>query len=402
MGVGDRITGGTPRLRKVSPASQSFRLVLSGLALANPHVGQGVYTLRLIEGVEKTLGKRLLIVAPEAVAKPAQIPPENFFGLPKSAFSFPGIIQHAFTANRLLRLVAHEFPDAVFHSPGPIVGLTRPAKTIVTLHDCLYRHFSNYHGRFHLRRLLMEATERFARSASLVLTDSEYSRRDLIAKANIPEGKIEVLYPWVGNEFLQPSDSDEATRVRLSLGLPNQFWLYLGGFDYRKNIEFMLAAYAEAAKKRELPPLVLAGRIPDQENPATCDVRGALRRLGLAKEQVILPGAVLAGDLPGLYRAASLLIFPSLMEGFGLPPAEATAVGTPVLSSSAGSLPEVINNPDSLFDPTDAAQLKEKLRRASNDERQFANTFPVEFTEAHGVERYLQLMEEAATGGHRD
>ena len=302
------------------------------------------------------------------------------------------MIHHAATSDRLLRLVVRRFPDAVFHSPGPIWGVKRPARAVITLHDCIYRHFPNYSGRFFLRRILMQGAEWFAAGASMVLTDSEFSRRDLIARTCVPESKIEVLYPWVGSDFLRPISSDAVSALRTRLNLPRCFWLYLGGYDYRKNVDFLLKAYAFAARERSLPPLVLAGSVPKTATRSNCDVRGSIERLQLTRDQVILPGSIEAHDLPGLYRAASLLVYPSLMEGFGLPPAEANAVGTAVLSSHAGSLPEVVSNPNSLFDPRDEGALVEKLLAASDDCAQFVSPLSPRFTQGFAIARYLDLI----------
>ncbi|MEP6820926.1 MAG: glycosyltransferase family 1 protein [Chthoniobacterales bacterium] len=367
--------------------------VISGLGLANPNTGQGVYARRLIAGLVKELGSRVVVVAPEWVQRPDEIPAENFRILPRFRVPRQSSFRQIVVSERLLRFVRREFPGAVFHSPGPILGLVKPKTTVVTLHDCLYRHFSNYDGRLKNRRLLLQATERFAARATLVLTDSEFSRRDLISNADIPRTKISVLYPWVGNEFLQPIDPEAVASLRVRYGLPDRFWLYLGGYDYRKNVEFLLRAYAAGAGNGKFPPLVLAGNIPSEKNRAHCDVSGALQR---TKVPVFLPGAIPATDLPVLYRAASLLIFPSLMEGFGLPPAEALAVGTPVLSANNSSLPEVVRKQECLFDATELESLVVKLTAAAADERQFRAELPPEFGEAQAISCYLQLIEQIA------
>lgn len=374
-------------------ATSEARLVISGLTLANPYVGQGTYALRLIAGLSKNLRGNVVVVAPADIAKPAEIGEGRFV---TAALRQPRrtALDHAIASNQLLHFVRKQFPDAAFHSPGPIVGLTRPAKTIVTLHDCLYRHFPQYHGRFFLRRMLSTWAERFAAKASLVLTDSEFSRGDLVQRASIPESKLRVLYPWVGNEFLRTIPSEETEAVRQKFKLPRRFWLYLGGYDYRKNVEFLLFAYALAARERPLPPLVLAGKIPDGKYRSHCDVEGAQREAGLTEIQVLKPGIIPASDLPALYRAAGLLIYPSLMEGFGLPPAEAMAVATPVLASNRSSLPEVVRKPECRFDPCNREALAEKLLAAADSEGQFAAELSSSFTEEHGIKRYLQLLAE--------
>ena len=319
-------------------------LVISGLTLANPHVGQGVYTLRLLHGLARRGRNDFVVVAPPAIERPAELSAENFCVTPPFRAPRQPMLNQIFAARALLDFVRKKFPGAIFHSPGPIVGSKKPGQTIVTLHDCLYRHFPNYDGRFLVRRTLAHATERFAGRADLVLTDSEFSREDLIARTKIPSNKIEVLYPWVGPEFLAPIPLEATGKLRTKLQLPERFWLYLGGYDFRKNIEFLLEAYASARRQSELPPLVLAGQLPTKRNRATCDVQAALERNRLTSEQVIQPGRIAASDLPALYRAAALFIFPSLGEGFGLPPAEAMAAGCPVLASNVTSLPEVVRN----------------------------------------------------------
>jgi glycosyltransferase involved in cell wall biosynthesis len=155
----------------------------------------------------------------------------------------------------------------------------------------------------------------------------------------------------------------------------------------------LLQAYALACRQEKLPPLVLAGRIPPATR-TTCDVYGTLSALGLSSDQILFPGLVAVADLPILYRAASILIFPSLMEGFGLPPAEAMAVGTPVLASNTSSLPEVVQKPECLFDPTKLNSLVEKLLSASRDEAQFVAQLPPTFTESYGINRYVKLIED--------
>lgn len=366
-------------------------LVIGGLPLANPNVGQGVYARRLVAGLARRIGPRVLVVAPSWVERSDEIAPENFVSMPPFRAPRQATLRQVVASERLLRFVRREFPDAVFHSPGPIMGWTKPERTIVTLHDCIYRHFPNYGGRFGNRRLLLHATERFAAHAALVLTDSEFSKRDLVATANIPEATIDVLYPWVGPEFLASIDPPAVSAFRIRLGLPERFWLYLGGYDYRKNVEFLISAYAAASKSRPLPRLVLAGTLPSERNPATCDVRGALQNAGI---DPLTPGTISAADLPLLYRAASLLIYPSLMEGFGLPPAEAIAVGTPILSANNSSLPEVVRKTECLFDATQPDSLVTKLLAAATDEQQFWADLPADFTEARGIARYLQVVEQ--------
>ena len=304
-------------------------LALSGLALANPNVGQGVYSMRLVEALQRQ-NADFAVVVPHGFRVPERLTKSKFVPMPKRSLPSNDLLRHFFLARQVLRFVREEFSGAVFHSPGPIAGGREPDRTVVTLHDCIYRSFPHYVGRFFLRKQFLRATERFAANASLVLTDSTFSKHILTKHLKISSERIRVLYPWVGPEFIAKANRDRVARFRRRLQLPERFWLYIGGYDYRKNVELLIEAYARAKRSRNLPPLVLAGSIPTKSSRVCCDVFNSIRSSSLNESDVLTPGVISRADLPDLYRAASLLIYPSLMEGFGLPPAEAIAVGTPV------------------------------------------------------------------------
>ncbi|MDB4888428.1 MAG: hypothetical protein JWL61_283 [Gemmatimonadetes bacterium] len=372
------------------------RLVISGLAMANGHVGQGVYARRIVEGLLRCHqdfpfrvvapagddGLRRLVPAAKLVELDGRSPHRH------------ELVSTVYWSNRIASHISRNYPEAVFHSPAPMWARHRPAHTVVTLHDCIYRHFPDYLGKRGVRRQLSRATERYAIGAKSVLTDSEFSRQDLATKAGIPSENLHVLYPWVDQRSFDPIAESTVTALRAKLQLPARFWLYLGGYDYRKNVEFLISAYASARREvPDIPPLVLAGTIPPLGHSALyCDVYGAIARTGLPDDAILLPGLIASADMPALYDLAELFVYPSLMEGFGLPPAEAMARGTPILASNTSSLPEVVRVPNCRFDPRDTAELRLKLVAAAADESQFRCALPDEFTEGFGIARYLQLI----------
>ena len=242
------------------------------------------------------------------------------------------------------------------------------------------------------------ATERFAAKADLVLTVSDFSAKELTASAGIPSTKIRVVPNWVDPSYFVPSSAAALAALRQKLELPGRFWLYVGGFDYRKNVEFLIRAYAMARAEAACPPLILAGAIPADLAKPVCDIRGAIREAGLPPETVLMPRLIETADLPALYSAAELLIYPSLYEGFGLPPAEAMAVGTPVLVSDGSSLPEVVRSSHCRFDPRVADSLRIKLVQATANPQQFCSDLPPEFRQADGIHRYLESITELLCG----
>ena len=374
--------------------TKPLSLVISGLALRNPGVGVGVYTRRLIEG--------LLRLAPEqvhlTVLIPGGLPAESLPWLPEAATQrvkepparVPGLIRDAWLFDRMV----HSAPggDTIFHSPAPAWALSRRPRTIVTIHDCIYRRFPRYLGRFVLRKQLAFASERYAAGSERILTDSQCSADDLVELAHVSREKIDVVYAWVGPEFEPAAARAAAPEVAAKYGLPPGYWLYLGGYDYRKNVEFLIRSYAAARRAATCPTLVLAGSIPTDLTQPYCDVHGALRETGLDAKSILMPGRIPDADLPGLYAGASLFVYPSLFEGFGLPPAEAMAVGTPVLASDGSSLTEVVREPECRFDPTDSPALTAKLRVAAADPGQFKIPLPPQFTEAAGIDAYLAAL----------
>ncbi len=367
-------------------------LVLSGLGLANPFVGQGVYAMRLIEALQRAEIDFRVVAPLEFTTLRDLVGPSQFAELRGRPPHSHELVAHPWRMNLLAAQVRRDFPHAVFHSPSPFWSLRALGGAVVTLHDCLYRTFRAYLGQYVVRRLLTYATERWATRAGRVLTDSDYSRDQLVRLAGIPNEKIHVLYPWVDERSFAQASPAAVERLRERLQLPERFWLYVGGFDYRKNLDLLLRAYAACRRSlRDVPTLVLAGRVPPPGD-TVCDVRGTMISEGLGEHEVRLPGLIEHEDLPFLYRAASLLVYPSLMEGFGLPPAEAMAVGTPVLVSDCSSLREVVRRPECRFDPCDQLALQERLTAAHRDERAFCVPLPEEFRERFGIARYLDLV----------
>lgn len=371
-------------------------LVISGLPLDNLGVGQGVYTYRIIVGLLRHVPNFCFrVLVPAHYSLPSEIPEEIIDRIP-GRNRFRGLLKGIYWSNRILSFAQHLPATTVFHSPGPIFGFGRPPTTIVTIHDCLYRSFPRYLGRSGIRRLNILATERYAAQSTLVLTQSDFSRRTIAEQTAIPAEKIRILSPWVDESFMRSANSAALIHFRAKLGLPERYWLYVGGYDYRKNVEFLIDSYARARRQEPLPPLVLAGIIPQRKTRVTCDVFGALRQTGLRTRDVLMPGFIAKDDLPNLYRAASILIYPSLMEGFGIPPAEAMAVGTPVVVSNTSSLPEVVRNTHCLFDPRSSDSLVRKLVAAAESERQFSAELSPVFTESYGIHRYLKIIDEVS------
>lgn len=247
----------------------------------------------------------------------------------------------------------------LFYSPDFVLPPQLSGRRLLTVHDLAFL----VHPECAVPSLgwyLRRAVPRSIARADLLLADSENTRRDLICLMGVSPGRVEVLYPGVEPAFRPLAQaSREAARARY--GLPERFLLTVGTIEPRKNLPRLLEALSGLPERLRLP-LVVVGR-PGWLYEETF---AAVERYGLQREVRFL-GFVPQEDLPALYNLALALVYPSLYEGFGLPPLEAMACGTPVLTSSVSSLPEVVGEAAVLVDPADVSSIREGLRRLLED-----------------------------------
>lgn len=240
----------------------------------------------------------------------------------------------------------------LLHIPGHLTVIPEDVPTVVTIHDVIPliypRSIRNPVSRVRYRRLLEQALLR----SRLVITVSRISQSCLSAYAAIDPVKVRVIYNGISDHFRPVEDKEALADVRRRYGLPAEFALWLGGFRPEKNLEFLVQAWTGVLEKHPQLELVLAGA----QTGEYLKIRREVGRWGL-DESVHFPGFIRESDLAALYTAAKLFVFPSLYEGFGLPPVEAMACGTPSVVSNSSSLPEVTGRAAMMFNPTEHEQL---------------------------------------------
>jgi glycosyltransferase involved in cell wall biosynthesis len=266
-----------------------------------------------------------------------------------------------FTMREQLRLPyeLHRLGPDVTHFPYPIVPYAAPRPSVLTIHDIIPIRCPQY---FSLRqRILYRISLSLAlRSATLVICPSEATCADLKAEVAIDDSRLHVV-PHAVSESFHPCAKDEVARILVAYGLPEQYLLYVGSNKPHKNLTALIDAYGRV---KSAPPLVVAGA----EDPRYMQARHKIAAQGL-KGRVFFAGAIKESDLPALYCGARAFVFPSLYEGFGLPPLEAMACGTPVACSSIPCLSETVGNSALLFDAEDPASIAAAIERLINDER---------------------------------
>jgi len=258
----------------------------------------------------------------------------------------------------------------VAHVPYWAPPLRTSIPTVVTIHDLIPLLLREYRGG-PLVRLYTTLVSTAIQSAALVLTDSEASRRDIVTRLGLPAGRVRVIYLAASKRYT-PAPSPlpgEKPGFAEKTWFQERYVLYLGGFDVRKNVATVLGTYrwVGPAIGGECP-LVIAGRLPTRDTAFAPDPRRLAREQGVDERFVRFIGFVDEADKPALYRGAVALIFPSRYEGFGLPPLEALACGTPVVGSDAASIPEVVGDAGVLLPPDDVEGMARALVQLATDD----------------------------------
>ena len=242
---------------------------------------------------------------------------------------------------------------------GRLIPL-RGIPTILTIHDLIFDKMPEHHKPLN-RWYLNLALPLFSKRADHIIAVSEATRDDVIKTYGISPDKISVIPEAAAPRFTpQPTKTIQAVRQRYQL--PDQYLLYVGTIEPRKNLERLLKAWEKLFQTKEVPPLVFVG----SRGWLSESFFNALEKSPF-RNDVLLTGYVRDEDLPALYSAATAFVFPSLYEGFGLPPLEAMACGTPVICSNTSSLPGVVGDAALLCDPTDDLALEDALKRIVND-----------------------------------
>ncbi|EWC39207.1 glycosyltransferase [Stutzerimonas stutzeri] len=204
------------------------------------------------------------------------------------------------------------------------------------------------------------------KNADLLLAISDSSRNEAIDLLGLPPDRLVNISSAIGAHFQVKSlDPARIERLRASFGLNREYILYTGGIDFRKNIEGLISAYAMLPRGlRDRYQLVVVCSV----DPASRErLQRLARSAGLAAGQLVLTGFVAEEDLVDLYNLASLFVFPSIHEGFGLPALEAMACGVPTLVSNCSSLPEVVGRADMQFDPREPQAISLAMAKVLGD-----------------------------------
>jgi len=272
---------------------------------------------------------------------------------------------YSFSEQLKIPLVLKRERVDLFHAPHYVLPPLVPCRSVVTIHDCIHLMFPQYLPNRFALWYARGSIGLAARRATRVLTVSESSKRDILRFVELDPQKIDVIYNAYDERFGVEPQEEDVVRVRERYQLHDEFVLYAGNVKPHKNLERLIEAFS-LVHKRGLDHLRLV-LIGDEISKYSV-LRRTVHRLQLHKYVRFL-GYLPEETLAVMYRLAGVFVFPSLYEGFGLPPLEAMASGTPVVTSNVSSLPEVTGDAAVLVDPLRPEAIADGIYRVLTDER---------------------------------
>ena len=255
----------------------------------------------------------------------------------------------------------------VLHAPAYVMPLRARVPTVLTVHDVIALKFPRLASRanaLHYRLMLPRSLTR----AAVVVASSETTKRDILDIVPMPAEKIRVVHPGIDPVYLRPPTPAQLDAARGRYRLPDRFILFVGNLEPKKNLPTLFRAVAlMRAQGRWGSTLVVVGAKSWKRGAALA----GLEQLDAGRDVRFL-GYVPREQMPSIYALADLFVFPSLYEGFGFPPLEAMACGTPVVCSDTPAVAEVAGDAGALVPASDAPALADAIALAIADETQRA------------------------------
>ncbi|MEG6522890.1 glycosyltransferase family 4 protein [Desulfotomaculum sp. 1211_IL3151] len=335
-----------------------MKVLIDGNTLGNNRAGIGNYTYCLLQEIGR--------LCPEDISISVAIRKKVWHTIP-GELNFKGIAMIRSGERSFAKYLPFATPDYrghdLYHEPN-YVPRAFSGKTVITIHDMSHRLFPQYHP--WKRVLKLKYYERTMRRATKIITVSQNSKNEILDILKVPEEKVAVIYEGALDIYRPLKLSEPLTgEVRELYKLPEQFILYVGTIEPRKNLARLIEAfwmYKQQRKSSGVKLVLAGGKGWLYEN-----IFNRVRELKMEKD-VHFTGYVNDEHLPLLYNMALAFVYPSIYEGFGLPPLEAMSCGTPVITSNTSSLPEVVGDAGIRVNPHQTEQLAEAIHKVLDTE----------------------------------
>ena len=364
-----------------------MRIGIDGIPLATPKTGIGHYTFELSHALAQIAPEdEFEIIAPVPLEMSSTTTPPNLHTI----LGRSGALRRRWWT---IGLPLHVFENklALFHGTNYMVPLWQRCLTVVTIHDLSLL----LHADTHREELVRRAKRRLptmTRIASHILTDSEAVKKEIVQHLAVSPEKITAV-PLAVRRAFAPVHANAAAETRHRLGVEDDFILFVGTVEPRKNLITLVRAFDELMRTTDLShQLVVAG----QKGWLTEDLYTYVEQSAL-KDRILFTGYVSDEDLASLYSSCKVSVYPSLYEGFGLPPLEAMACGAPVITSRIPVIMETASGAARLVAPTDIDEVTAALVEMLNDAKARAHYSSVgrqrasEFTWEQTAERTLEV-----------
>jgi glycosyltransferase involved in cell wall biosynthesis len=334
-----------------------MRIGLDGIPLASRKTGIGHYTLELARALAKLAPHdQFELLSPVRFISSLEHSPTNLRQVEAARRKFWFIVG--------LPLYIRRNSLALFHGTNYEVPWWNECPAILSIHDLSLLLHSETH-QSHLVRRARYRLPLMARWATKIITASEFMKKEVSEHLKIDAEKIAVT-PYAPRHNFRPLERSDTEQTRLRLGVEDVFILFVGTIEPRKNLITLLRAFSEILKNTDLrPQLVIAG----QEGWLVGETLNYVHSEGLS-ERIKFTGYITDAELRALYSSCAVFVYPSLYEGFGLPPLEAMACGAPVITSDVPSLRETVGEAALLVAPTDAQKLAGGIVDMLRDEEQ--------------------------------
>ena len=254
-------------------------------------------------------------------------------------------------------------PDIILFTNFVRGPIATNAKTITIIYDLSFILFSEFSNSKNSELLLKQVPKSISKSDKIIAI-SQNSKQEIINEYKVNPAKIEIVNPAINHAVYRPASKQSIDRVKTKYGIKGQYILYTGTLEPRKNIVGILEGYSALPKNiLSSYTLVLAG------GKGWLDEEIEEKLTELKELNIIRTGYVADEDLPALYSGATVFVYPSFYEGFGMPPLEAMACGTPVITSNNSSLPEVVGEAGIMIDAKDTKALTESIEKVISSKK---------------------------------
>lgn len=346
-----------------------MKIGINALFFQDPATGSGQYMSHLLAALSEIDQKNEYILLGAQPIEQDNRGPINF---PYKVKSVPGFAANNENIEKVVweqvtgPAAAREAGVDIFHVPYFAPPLLPRTPTIVTIHDVIPLRMPLYQAGAKVKAYV-QLVSRAAHNAAMIITVSQHAKQDMIDALKLPEERIRVIYEAAGSEYHPITDPQVLAEARARYGLGERYVFYLGGLDQRKNVPQLVRAFAHAYRQVNDPKLqlLIAGNPEKRSGPLFPDPRPIAADLGMSGQ--IIYRFIDEEDKAAIYSGASVFVFPSLYEGFGLDPLEAMSCGAPVVCSNRTSLPEVVGGAAISIDPEDTKAMVDAIRRVLTD-----------------------------------